>query len=410
MSRLKPPDLERAIGIECYKTSAAGIGGWIKQQPDDFVVEEVTQDGVLLEAGVDGIVLQHASEGRFVHCTLEKKNWDTMRAVKEIARRLKVSQRRVGYAGTKDKKAVTTQRISVGGKTIEELKGVNIKDITLRDFSYGDDGIGLGALNGNRFTITVRGVILDGDAVKGVVEGISGGIASGFPNFFGVQRFGTTRPITHLVGRRIMDGDFEGAVLAYLSMAFEGEDSETASWRKGIADSMDFRSALNNAPRNLGYEAALLNHLVRMPGDFRGALAALPAGLSRMFVHAYQSYVFNRSLSRYIESDIVVERLPLAGFESSVDEFTAGVLEEEGVRLEDFRVRGMPTLGSRGELRDCFVGVEDIKLLEVRPDELNEGCSAAVLRFTLPPGAYATTLLREYMKNEYWKDVSKPQE
>lgn len=403
MSRLKPPQLERAIGIECYKTSVAGTGGRIKQQAEDFVVEEVTPEGVVLEAGRESGGIQQGSEGRFVHCTLEKKNWDTMRAVKEIARRLGVSQHRIGYAGTKDKKAVTTQRISVDGKTIEDLRGISIKDIMLRDFSYGDDGVGLGSLGGNRFTVTVRGIKLDADVVKGVVEGISNGLASGFPNFFGVQRFGVTRPITHLVGRLILKGDFEAAVLTYLSMVFEGEDSEVASWRKEIADTRDFRSALRQAPRNLGYEAALLNHLVDRPGDFRGALRALPAGLSRMFVHAYQSYIFNRSLSRYIENDLVVERLPLAGFESTVDDFTREILDEEGIKLEDFRVGGMPSLGSRGELRDCFVGVGDFKLLDVHPDELNEGCNASSFRFTLPPGAYATTLLREYMKNEYWR-------
>ncbi|MFH1125846.1 MAG: tRNA pseudouridine(13) synthase TruD [Candidatus Altiarchaeota archaeon] len=401
MGELKPPELERLIGIECYKTDVEGIGGRLKQQPEDFVVEEITQDGIILEVGKESIKdLSHS--GGFVHCTLEKINWDTMRAVKEIARSLRVSQKRIGYAGTKDKKAVTTQRISISGVTIEDLQKISLKDLTLRDFAYQDDNIGLGNLRGNRFTITIRGIDMEGDEIESAVSANSSSLASGFPNFFGVQRFGVQRPITHLVGREIIRGNFERAVSIYLSEVFEGENSEAVEARRLLSETGDFKDALKNFPRNLGYEISMLNHLAVKPFDFKGALRVLPKGLSRMFVHGYQSYIYNKSLSRYIKRDIVVERLPLAGFESQVDEITQEVLEEEGVKLEEFRVKGMSELGSRGELRDCFIGVDDFILSCVGSDELNEGRCKAVVRFSLPAGAYATTLLREYMKNEYW--------
>jgi len=401
MSPIKPPSLEQAIGISCYTTDSDGIGGRIKQQPEDFVVEEVTPEGIVLEVGKQR-AMNAGNPGSFVHCTLEKKNWDTMRAVKEIARRLGVSQRRICYAGTKDKMAVTTQRISVSGKTIEDLKRISIRDLTLRDFNYADDNLGLGSLSGNRFTITIRGIKLGEEELRNRIDAISKGLASGFPNFFGVQRFGTTRPITHLVGREIVRGDFEKAVLVYLAKTFDGENEEALKARKRLSETGDFKEALKYFPKNLGYEFSMLNHLVAKPGDFRGALRVLPEGLSRMFVHAYQSYIFNKSLSEYIKKNIVVERLPLVGFESSLDEFTEKILEEENVKPEDFKVTEATSLGSKGESRECFAEVKDLKLLDIVVDELNEGSSKAVLQFSLQSGAYATTLLREYMKNEYW--------
>jgi tRNA pseudouridine13 synthase len=411
MSRLKPPTLEREIGIECYKTQTEGIGGRIKQNLEDFVVEEITSESVILQAGRQSIKNLDEKQGLFVHCTLEKKNWDTMRAVKEIARRLGISQKRIGYAGTKDKKAVTTQRISIEGKTIEDLQKVSIKDITLRDFSYEEDNIGLGCLAGNRFSITIRNIALDESEVKARIDEISKNLSSGFPNFFGVQRFGTTRPITHLVGREILRGNFEEAVLIYLSKVFEGENDESVEARRILSETKNFKDALKRFPKNLGYEISMLNHLASKPDDFRGALRALPEGLSKMFVHAYQSYIFNKSLSRYIEREIVVEKLPLVGFvplrgcptgQSQPDELTEKILVEEGVNVEDFRVKGMSDLSSKGELRDCFECMQDFKIIEAGKDELYEGRNKVSLSFSLGPGVYATTLLREYMKNEYW--------
>ncbi|MDD5111851.1 MAG: tRNA pseudouridine(13) synthase TruD [Candidatus Altiarchaeota archaeon] len=403
MSRLKPPALENDIGIGCYKTDTEGIGGRIKQKPEEFIVEEVTPEGIVLEIGKNAITTPAGRLGPYLHCTLEKRNWDTMRAVKEIAGRLGISQKRVGYAGTKDKRALTTQRISVYGKTIEDVSAVYLADITLRDFEYEDDGIGLGSLGGNRFTIVVRGIMLDEGTARGRIEAVSNGIASGVPNFFGVQRFGTTRPITHLVGREMVKGNIEGAVMIYLTMAFDEENSEASACRKELAETRDIKAALKNFPRNMGYELAMLNHLAARPGDYAGAIMALPLGLGKMFVHAYQSYVFNRSLSRYIEAGLAVERLPLVGFESILDEYTAMILDEENVTPAEFRIRGMRDYSSKGDIRDCYEPVEGFKLIEIRPDEAAGEGNAAVLRFTLRPGAYATTLLREFMKNEYWK-------
>ena len=119
MNGLKPPEGERLVGLEVYGSSSLGIGGAVKQLPEDFVVEEVTPEGRVLELDADNSI--EDARGEFTHFTLQKRNWETMRAVKEVSSRLKVSQRRLSFAGTKDKRALTTQRVSAYNIPVDEL-------------------------------------------------------------------------------------------------------------------------------------------------------------------------------------------------------------------------------------------------------------------------------------------------
>ena len=396
--------LEALIGMEAYKSKTAGIGGVIKQLPDDFIVEEITPDKKVLEVKLSSAAEEHADyshRGEFTHCVLRKYNWDNMRAVKEISKRLGLSGKRIGFAGTKDKRAVTAQQISFYNVPVEDLMKVNIKDITLRDFRYADDKIDLGDLWGNRFTITVRNIneSIPQIEVEDRVRRISGELKYGFPNFFGEQRFGTVRPITHLVGKEILKGDFKRAVMIYLSDVYEGENAESAEARKKLAETMDFKDALKNFPRNLGYELSMINHLVEHEGDYTGALKVLPKTLSMMFVHAYQGFIFNKALSKCINGGFYVERLPLVGYLTAPDELSAGILEVEGITQENFRVKYLNSLSSKGEVRDCFIPVHDFTTIQAGADELNTGKNKITIRFSLNKGCYATSLLRELMKN-----------
>lgn len=391
MVEIKPPELEALVGLSVYKSDTLGVGGRLKMQPEDFIVEEITGDGEFVS--VDGDLPGDDTPGEFTHFTLIKKNWDTMRALKEISRKVGVSQRRFSFAGTKDKQAVTAQKASVSGVSIEELKRVRLKDVTLKDFSYADQPVKLGDLSGNRFRIIIREIDLPENEVKMRVEETCEKLSSGFPNFFGLQRFGVVRPITHLVGEKIILGDIEGAVKVYLCETFDGVEDEEKRVREELAGSWDVKDALKSFPKRLGYEKAMLNHLVESPGDFPGALERLPLNLQIMFVHAYQSFIFNKALSAAITESAFVERLPLAGYESEVDPVTESILDDEGVALSDFRVKALPKLSSRGSVRDCFKEVGDFEVC---------GFSPLSLAFSLPSGCYATCVMREFMKNEYW--------
>ncbi len=402
MSEIKPPELERFIGIEVYKSKTDGIGGRIKQIPEDFIVEEINPEGNILEIGKSGNFTREQISGEYLHFTLQKRNWDNILAIKEISKRLGISYKRFGFAGTKDKRALTTQRVSVRDVSGENLKKVNINDITLGNFEYGNEGINLGDLWGNRFAITIRDLKCDREILEVRIKAIMGEIASGVPNFFGVQRFGTTRPITHLVGKEILGGNFENAVMIYLIKNFEEETEETRKAREFLRETNDFKEGLKIFPKYLSYELAILNHLVKKPTDFVGALRKLPKKLRWMFVHAYQGFIFNKALSDYISRGIIVEKLPLVGYETGIDEITNEILDDEKITMEDFKISAMPELSSKGIYRDCFVEVRDFEILSIDNDELNNGKNKIIIKFLLSKGNYATTVVREFMKNRYW--------
>ena len=401
MDEIKPPELEQELGMEVYASRTEGIGGRIKQIPEDFIVEEITPDGKILEIGNKGIENKNQEEKEYVHFTLQKYNWDTMKAIKEISRRLGISHKRFGFAGTKDKRALTTQRVSLWNKKIEDLERVRIKDIKLKDFRYEDERINLGDLLGNRFTVVIRNLGYDEEIIRERISSLMNELKGQIPSFFGVQRFGTVRPITHLVGKEILKKNFKGAVMIYLSMEFEGEDEEVKEVRKTLRETGDFRETLKNFPKHLGYENAMLNFLVkeREKENFIGALRKLPKKLRQMFIHAYQAYIFNKSLSEYIKRGIVVERLPLVGYKTEIDEITSRILNEEGISQEDFRVDSMPELSSKGEYMNCFAIVENLEIINIGDDELNEGKKRLTIRFSLGKGNYATVFLREVMKS-----------
>ncbi len=390
--------LEREVGLEVYKSKTPGLGGGIKQLPEDFIVEEITPQGLILKAG-KSLGLEPGRKGEQLHLTLEKKNRSTLGAMKELSKALRVSRKRIGYAGTKDKRALTTQRVSVWNISVSDLGKVNLRDIHLRDYSYSDKRINLGDLEGNRFTIRVRGIDLSVREIRERIDEIANELRAGFPNFFGIQRFGSRRPITHLVGREIVKGDLEGAVMVYLTASFPEESNSAREARESLSVSGDYRRAVKEYPRHLEYEHSLINHLIRNEGDYGGALKQLPSGLKRMFVHAYQSFIFNRALSYYLREQIPVERLPLVGFKSRVDEVTASILYDEGVSVDDFRVSALSELGSMGSLRDAFAVCRDFEVLGVSGDDYSPGRRMVELRFVLSKGCYATSLLREFMKH-----------
>ncbi|VVB89974.1 putative tRNA pseudouridine synthase D [uncultured archaeon] len=166
-----------AIGIGLYYTRTPGIGGRIRQEIDDFCVEELTNR-------------IEAANGNYLIVELIKRNWDTHHLIRELSRILRVSQNRFGWAGTKDKRALTSQKISIWDLGEEELARVRLKDVELKVIGRSNKKISLGDLWGNKFKITVRGIDLPAEETISRVKAIRGELEKGAPNFFGVQRFG----------------------------------------------------------------------------------------------------------------------------------------------------------------------------------------------------------------------------
>ncbi|MFQ6127537.1 MAG: tRNA pseudouridine(13) synthase TruD [Thermoplasmata archaeon] len=422
--------MEEILGIEASLTEAPGIGGKLRIRPEDFIVEEVS------------IPLTKAKDGRYTVAKIRARNWETNRLVRILARTLRISRRRIRFAGTKDKRAVTTQLVQFDSPP-EMLGNLNIKDIEILDVFQTDKRIDLGNLLGNRFRVRIGNIKLSRSETLERVSRITHSIIEigGFPNFFGVQRFGAARPITHVIGRKICRDDFEGAVLSYLGHPFPTESDDVQEARRLLDNSHDFSGALKAFPKNLSFERAILNHLVKNPEDFVGAILSLPPNLQMMFVHAYQSYLFNKILSKRLRrslplhepilGDLILpakndglpdRRRPVLVNEGNITkaarrvqegkafvsglilgtnphyadgemgEIETSVIEREGVKPQDFLVPKIPRISSKGSRREILGPLKDF--------EFYVGEDFVKASFELIPGSYATSLLREFMKTD----------
>ncbi|WNY26996.1 tRNA pseudouridine(13) synthase TruD [Methanolapillus ohkumae] len=440
------PDLEKQIGILLYETDTCGIKGILRHRPEDFCVREISEIKTI-PAGDSNKNAKH------LVFELTKTNWDTNHFLKAFSNCLGISHKRVSYAGTKDKRAVTVQKMSVYDISAEELEKVRMKDISIQVIGRAQNPVSLGDLDGNYFKIIIRNIDFLPKEVKEMADKTTAEIqaSGGVPNFFGIQRFGTTRPMTHLVGQDILSGDLEKAVLRYIAESYPDEPEHTKEARDYIAKTKDFKGGLAKMPDHLGHEKALLNHLISHPGDFKGAFMVLPKNLYTMFVHAYQSYLFNQiicerirsglSLNRAEIGDIVCYRkgnipdpgrletvdvenvdginhllkrkrafitAPLFGSETPLASGVPGqieraVIEKTGFCADDFKVPAFSETASRGLRKEILLEAEP--KTEVISDEDFPGKTALSIEFQLPKGSYATTVLREYMKTDP-KDMS----
>ncbi len=414
---------EEDIGIRGYITSNLKVEGRIKTTPDAFVVDEIPID------------FKRSENGKYLYLRVRLYNWDTNHFLNELARALRISRKRVSYAGAKDKRAVTTQYFCINSEVENVTFGM--KDVEFIEQFRSSHMLRLGDLLGNRFAIKVES---DKDQ-SGKMETISGEIvSSGFPNFFGPQRFGSFRPNTHKVGKLIVMGKTEDAVDEYLC----DRELDDDWFRREYLESGDVQKALRDFPRHLSNERSLLQKIAEGRKD--SALEALPLQLRMLFVHAYQSFIFNRIVSKrleqyrsvreVLESDtcVPVDNLgnplnevikvtafnlpkirelvrtgkaaitaPLPGYNSEPTGGEAGkierdVFEEESLELQSFRIPNYPELSSSGTIRAISGRITDFTIPEQN--------TAA---FSLGKGMYATSVIREFVKDsrlDYFSGMS----
>ncbi len=401
-----------------YLSPSAGIGGEIKFEPESFLVEEIMPDGAVLERGEK--VEKERVEGKFTHFVMQKRDWSTAAAVREVSRRLHVGQSRFDYAGTKDKTAVSVQLVSAFDIPPEKILAVRVKDIEILGAWRAAEKVKMGDLLGNRFTIEWKGENADaGERVNAIHLELGGK----FPNYFGPQRFGSTRRNTHIIGEMLVARQFEEAAMEFLC-ATEGEKNpKSVDARKSLSSHMDFAQALKEFPRHLRPERAMLTWLAKYANDFIGAFRQLPRPTLLMFVHAFQSYLFNEMVSERVKEGemapeegeyfcseeggfpVLEEIRPkpdseaglrankgdswlcgrIIGYETSPNAREQGILDRHGVAPRDFKIKSMPEVSSKGAYRTILAPYVDFSF---------EG---NMFRFSLPSGSYATSLLREFM-------------
>ncbi|HEV2166417.1 MAG TPA: tRNA pseudouridine(13) synthase TruD [Thermoplasmata archaeon] len=431
----QPPPLERALGLEFYATESPGAGGRLKFDPEDFRVEESSQYPRPVE------------DGPYTVLRIVARNWEQHELARALAARLGLPPSAMAWAGTKDRRAVSEQLFSYRGDLpppgFEPPPGVE-----LGEAYRAERGLALGHHFGNRFDVRVSGIPGPSEeagarwevAVRALRE------VGWFPNFFGLQRFGEVRPVTHEVGRALLRGHTEEAVEIYLARVLEGESTEGAAARRAYAEHHDAARALREFPPAYRFERTLLDHLAR-GHDASRALGALPFELRRLFVHAYQSLLFNRVLSARVARGLPLDRpvpgdrvvrvardgtvpgrdpipasadnleevrtmvargraqlaLPLVGtatpeLEGVPGELLGAELAREQLHRGDFGLPRVPELASEGTWRPAMVPLPPFELAwEERPPS-GGGSGSVRARFALPKGAYATVLFRELLK------------
>ena len=324
----------------------------IKNIPEDFIVKEISN-------------IKPEANGQYSYFLLKKTNYSTVRALEVISKKLNIPLKNIGFAGNKDKNAITEQFISIfrGSKNFESI---NFKDIELKYLGNGKEPISLGDLEGNEFTITIRN--LDSSEIK-KIKNMENKIIN-VPNLFGPQRFSKNN---YHVGNAIIKKDFKKAAELILE--------------------------------NKGYvEEEIENYLKNNKNDFAGAIRLIPLKTRKLFIHAYQSFLFNKIINEYLKNSKKQPKnmqMPIIGFNFDINSvknvklknIIKKISEEEKLGSREFIISQMPELTSEGASRNLFFELKDLKVLEINDDELNENMRKIKINFTLPKSCYATTLM-----------------
>ncbi len=385
-----------------------GTGGVIRQEPEDFQVEELP-------------LYSPCGEGDHLYLTVEKCGLTTYDLLRELATRLGCQERDLGYAGLKDSRAITRQTVSVPQRKPQDVEGLEIPGVRILSARLHRNKLRPGHLAGNRFRIRIHaplpGSLPRAEAILGVLEDL------GVPNRFGEQRYGALGN-SHHIGRAILRGDFATAMAEIIG---DPAEIKHPGWQKAAEAfrSGDLKTAIQQLPRHCRPERRLLEMTLDGKSP-RQAVLAMPRNLLKLYLSALQSSLFDRmvdmrlaTLERiwlgdlaykhengacFLVTDPVAEQpradrfeisptAPLFGFKTRLAEGQAGLLErslldKERLTLDDFRLTG--GLAVEGERRPIRVPLKESRCEQAGED--------LVLTFSLPKGSYATTVLAEIMK------------
>ncbi|MCG3210460.1 MAG: tRNA pseudouridine synthase D [Anaerolineae bacterium] len=385
-----------------------GIGGTLKSTPEDFVVEEIP-------------LYPAAGKGQHVFATIEKRGISTYAAARQIAQALHVSPKEVGTAGLKDAHAITRQVLSINLTTPEAVLALELPHIKILAAERHHNKLKTGHLAGNRFVIRVRNI--EPSALP-LAEKIVARLAeAGVPNFFGEQRFGN-RGNTDLLGEALVRNDPARFVAEFLGQPHPKEPRHAQHARQ-LVDEGRWDEALAQWPHDLVDERRAVAAVVQSGGKLDAAMRSVNVKLKSLFVSAFQAKLFNMLLverldrlgtlvdgdvayihgkgASFLVEDAAAEQPradsfeispsgPLYGPKALLAEHDPGCREREllaahNLTVDSFKVAGLKIRGARRPYRF------ELKQPNIWWDD------GLMVSFELPPGAYATTVLAEIMKN-----------
>jgi len=308
----------------------------LKQKCSDFIVKEVFSPPI-------------KKKGDYTYFILEKENYNTIDAIKVVSLKLNVPMSRLGFAGNKDKKALTTQYVSVKGlgeKKRELLAELKLKDIKISVLGNGDVPISLGDHSGNEFKIRITNLTTE-DKLK-LKQKLKDKKKIKFIDSFGKQRFGRNNV---QIGKAILQRDWEKAC-------------------------------------KLVNDENVDAHLKKHSRDFINALRKIPKKIISIYIHSYQSIIWNKC-----STILDVDEIPIVGFATEfkdkvTEHHVLGLMKKDKICLKDFIIREIPNLYLEGVERNKYATAHNVRLVE-------EGRDYAILKFRLGTGSYATEFIRQ---------------
>jgi len=387
------PKIDSDIGISLYATKSVGTGGTIKKSNDDFKVKELLSEKALTTI---------SNGNGFSVYILKKNGIDTSHALRDVEKRFGLVLKSLGL---KDANAVTEQYVfsKTISKSFETIQG---KNYSLKRLGFVKKPLSKKDMIGNHFEIKVENPLKH---ISNFNENEK------ILNFFGYQRFGSKRPITHLVGKAIIQKDYQAALDLLLNYSSHYDTEENNTNRKIIAERTSELSVIDKIPKSMDIEIILLKKLSETK-DLKIVIRSIPLHMRRFYIQAYQSYIYNKTLSMAFdygeelfsakEGDVCFDRnyilgkfqndpsqmlsIPLVGHsyfkKTRFDFYIQKILNEEEVSLNDFFIKDFQEISIEGGFRNAIIQCNNF--------EINDN----IIKFDLSRGSYATIILREILK------------
>ena len=389
------PKIDSEIGILFYATKSAGCGGIIRKENKDFLVSEIISKKIHFDT---------SSDSGYTVYKLKKNGIDTTHALSDIFQRHGI---RLKSLGLKDASAVTEQFVFTTTKRKQHFE-INESKYSLKKIGIVDKQLSKKEMIGNHFKIKIDGASNELYKFEEYDKIL---------NFYGYQRFGSRRPVTHLIGRSLIKKNFANAIGLLLSFTSEYDKPENTALREMMADKSNYNDALKTIPGSMDLEKIALKEMIEH-GDPVKTLRALPLSIRRFFVQAYQSYIFNQTLSMSLDAgeelffpqsdDVCYNKnnelgkfendpsqrlsIPFVGYsyykKTRFHYYIEKILRDEGITHKDFFSKEIQEISSEGGFRNSSIKCDDY---EVKDN---------IVSFSLSRGSFATIVLREIIKPE----------
>ncbi len=389
------PKIDNDIGISVYSTKSEGCGGRIKNKKDDFQVSEVLSEKTMREI---------SPEGDYAVYKLKKFGIDTTHSLGNIFKKYGI---RLKSLGLKDAIAVTEQFVC-SEKKLKSIDKISEEKYSLERIGFVKKPLSKKDMIGNQFRIKIT-------EPKDEISKFSD--YEKILNFYGYQRFGSKRPVTHLIGKALLQKNYSKAVDLLLSFTSEYDSSENTNLRKKLSDKSNYSKLLHEIPFQMDLERIVVKEMLSQD-DPKIAIRALPLGIRRFFIQAYQSFLFNKTLSMAFadgedlfnasDGDVCYDKLGIVGkFTNDLGQRLAvpfigysyykktrfhyqisKILEYEEISPKDFFLKEMQEISNEGGFRNSAIMCSDFDLQQ------------NWVTFTLSRGSFATIVLREIIKPE----------